>query len=407
MTFHKSFQRQGFTLIEMLIVVTVLVTLMTIAFRLSNIGSDAEARSKTITRLQKLENCLSGYYAAFGTYPPVPNHGSPNIYQSVDGNGIQEEQTNESLWNWNKLGEQAERAAWRQVRAACVCQPISCEFPFPSDGFFQRAIQSLSNQLKDMTNSSDMEFDTDSKKLLGAGFSGGTAGIIPDNKKNKVDWRNLQLFRFGLMSFLLPRYLVMMGGPEEFYQGDYKQWDVNNTLPCDPMSGSKFNNWNEVKNFADNQNNNASDYARVANIPSQAVTARWMPNLEKICTVNYPKSLFGVQLQGEDASRLNLDAYYRRDPDAGDKAYRAQGEFIYSSRGNNVDQYILDCVTVQDGWYSDFYYHSQIPYQSYNLWSAGRNGRTFPPWISREGLSSQANKCIGLWTEDDIGQMTH
>ena len=61
MTFHKSFQRQGFTLIEMLIVVTVLVTLMTIAFRLSNIGSDAEARSKTITRLQKLENCLSGY----------------------------------------------------------------------------------------------------------------------------------------------------------------------------------------------------------------------------------------------------------------------------------------------------------------------------------------------------------
>ncbi len=405
MTFHKSFQRRGFTLIEMLIVVAVLVTLMTIAFRLSNIGSDAEARSKTITRLQKLENCLSGYYAAFGTYPPVPNHGTPNIYQSVDGNGIQEEQTNEGLWSWNYIGEQAESAAWRQVRAACLCQPVACEYPFPSDAGMQNAIRSLSDQLKLMLSSEDMQFDSYSQKLLGAGFSGGTAGIIPDGKKDKVDWRNLQLFRFGLMSFLLPRYLVMMGGPQEFYNGDYKQWDVNNTMPCDPMSGSKFNNWNEVKTFADNHGN-ISDYARVANIPSQAVTARWMPNLERICTVNYPKSLFGVQLQGEDASRLDLGAYFERDPGAGEKAYRAKG-VIYSARGNNVDQYILDCVTVQDGWYNDFYYHSQLPHQSYNLWSAGPNGRTFPPWISRDDLPSQANKCIGLWTADDIGQMTY
>ena len=50
---------------------------------------------------------------------------------------------------------------------------------------------------------------------------------------------------------------------------------------------------------------------------------------------------------------------------------------------------------------------SDLPYQSYVIWSAGRNGRTFPPWIARDELDSKANKCIGAWTEDDIVSMSH
>ena len=35
------------------------------------------------------------------------------------------------------------------------------------------------------------------------------------------------------------------------------------------------------------------------------------------------------------------------------------------------------------------------------------NGRTFPPWVSRETLDSKANRCISAWIEDDIVNMSH
>ena len=76
-------KRGAFTLIEMLIVVVVLVTLMSMVFRLSSIGDESTCRVNTVERMQKLENCLSGYYAAFGCYPPVPLHGSHDIYFRV------------------------------------------------------------------------------------------------------------------------------------------------------------------------------------------------------------------------------------------------------------------------------------------------------------------------------------
>ena len=78
---HKS----GFTLIELLVVTVVVVSLMAIVFRLSGIAGGATDQQETVSRMQKLENCLSGYYAAFGSYPPVPLQGaSRNIYREVD-----------------------------------------------------------------------------------------------------------------------------------------------------------------------------------------------------------------------------------------------------------------------------------------------------------------------------------
>ena len=123
--------KKGFTLIEMMIVVAILVVLMTITFRLSKLGSNADRRTRTVTRMQKLENCLSGYHAAFGSYPPVKLHGSRDIYNQVDRHGIQNDERNENLWNWNKIGEQAEWNAWNQVNAACKSQPVDCRFPYP------------------------------------------------------------------------------------------------------------------------------------------------------------------------------------------------------------------------------------------------------------------------------------
>ena len=73
-------KRKGFTLIELLVVVVILATLMGIVFRLAGCGDESRKRTKTVQRLQRVENALSGYYAAYGTYPPVPLHGSRSIY---------------------------------------------------------------------------------------------------------------------------------------------------------------------------------------------------------------------------------------------------------------------------------------------------------------------------------------
>ena len=61
---------------------------------------------------------------------------------------------------------------------------------------------------------------------------------------------------------------------------------------------------------------------------------------------------------------------------------------------------VLDGVTVQDGWWHSFYYYSPEPHQTYVLWSAGPNGRTFPPWM--EPSSSSDRKLVNDWIADDI-----
>ena len=62
--------KRGFTLVELMIVIAVLVTLMAITFRITNTVADTESRTMTITRMQRLENALSGFHAAFGATRP-------------------------------------------------------------------------------------------------------------------------------------------------------------------------------------------------------------------------------------------------------------------------------------------------------------------------------------------------
>ena len=64
-------------------------------------------------------------------------------------------------------------------------------------------------------------------------------------------------------------------------------------------------------------------------------------------------------------------------------------------------------MTVQDGWGHEFYYYSRSPYQSYTLWSAGPDGKTFPPWIARDKLSGQELDMAAKWTKDDIAHMSN
>ena len=396
--------RKAFTLVELLVVVAILVTLMGIVFRIGNIGSDSDRRNRTIVRMQRLENCLSGYYAAFGSYPPVKLHGTRDIYQTVSSHGIQTDQRNTSLWGWTSIGQDAERRAWYQVEAACRSQPVSCRFPYP-DGF-RDVIRAVSEELMAMASDSESEMNEEQRKKFAAGFDDGGAGSGSTDRfsenKDKVDWRNIQLFKFGVLSFLLPRYLVMMNGDRDFFS--YAQWTGNNISPCNPMDGRENyggRGWQGVWQEADKYTNGSeserrSSYANLANIPSQAVCARWIPNLEGICRCNHQQTLFGVDLNSGEGSdltgrNLNLEIF---------SPYNSSGE-------SYKDQYVLDGISLLDGWYNELYYYSPAPYQTYTVWSSGPNGRTFPPWISRDKLSSSANRCVALWIEDDIIHMSN
>lgn len=393
--------KRGFTLIEMLVVVAVLAVLMAMVFRLSGIGSDSDNRSVTIERLQRLENCLSGYYAAFGSYPPVKLHGSRNPYLRTNVHGIQTDVEDQDLFGWKSIGDKAEKSAWSRVRAACSAQPVACNYPYPANPAYRSHIVGISDAIKQLMEDGEegyTEDDLGSSRYeeLQAGFDGAADSGRFSRNRDKADWRSIQLFRFGLMSYLLPRYLVMMNGSADFYDGSFKQWASNNTLPCDPFTGTEFDNWEQMKNRL--ESGRKSELARLANIPSQAVCARWMPNLANTCCCTHNYTLFGIDIK----------SHLRRDSTG--LSIAAPSSFqIYSPAGGSStsDQYVLDGVTVRDGWGHDFYYYSPEPYQKYTLWSAGANKRTFPPWISRSRLSAKANECVAKWTVDDIVHMSN
>lgn len=371
--------KKAFTLVELLIVVLVFVTLMGLVFRLSSVGSETEARSRTIMTIQKIENCLSGYYAAFGSYPPVTLHGSRNYNLEVNINGIQtDEEVNSGL-------------DWPRVEAACRSQPVAMNFPFASSGGMQQYIESLSEGLRELHSKDGDEYkDYRDNPALAHGFSADAIGKVGGLKDEK-DWNEVQLYRFGLMSYLLPRYLIMMryrssSNPYD----DVEQWEANNTKPCRFKDGSVYPDWQSLAAEVQSEDKRW----QIQLIPNQAVTARWMPNLENLLSCQTAVSCFGIQLKGEGA-RSPLCLQNPRPP-------------IFSpSKKGGSNQYVLDEITCVDGWGRELYYYSKPPHQSYTLWSAGPNGRTFPPWVPLENLNENDKRIASSWLSDDITQLSN
>ncbi len=383
--------KKGFTLVEMLVVVAVLITLMSLAFRLGGIAKQDDERNRTVLKMQKLENCLSGYYAAFGTYPPVKLHGDRSYLQTTNIRGMQDVDGNEQEPNWAN-----EWSSEFQIKAACLAQPVACEFPYPADDDVSKLVEKKSERLK-VEAQINTKMDSHTKSVLSAGFDNGVGSNIGRHSRNKdnADWRNTELFKFGLLSYLLPRYLVMMNCDDRFF--DYAQWGNNNSLPCDPFTGSRFTSWREIQQNC-LTSNQKSDLARVSNIPSQAACARWISNLEKMLATKWQVTLFGVIVSDGDS-----DVARNVSKDDISKIYSPMG----GGSDSTANQYILDCITVLDGWGSEFYYYSPAPYQNYVLWSAGPDRCTFPVWASKEELSSEAKRYVLGWTEDDIISLSH
>lgn len=383
-------KRKAFTLVELLIVIVVIAILAGMVFKLGGIGNDAAARNRTVERIQRLENALSGYYAAFGSYPPVQLEGrSRNIFYAVNGYGIQQvSQDPKTSISPDRL--------WPQVEAACRAQPVATEFPY-SEGH-QDYVTAVAAQLKQLHDDGVDGYKDNAK--LGYGFDGLRTPEQLSSHKGKPEWTETQIFKFGLLSYLLPRYLVMMGHQSTSIYDDFLQWDDNNDMPARFEDGTPYANWNDMNQDLKRSN----ERWKVALIPSQSVTARWLVNFENALACRTEESYYGVNIRSYlaiDGSGLSVNNPYPKLYSSGNSQ---SGEGTGGSQ-----QYALNEITMRDGWGNDLYYYSLPPYQSYRIWSAGPNGRTFPPWIPPEELSAGAlsgyRQLIQGWVADDIVQL--
>ena len=376
-------KKNGFTLIELLIVTVVIVTLMGIVFRLAGVGGDSRKKSKTLARLQRIENAISGYYAAYGSYPPVPLQGrSRDIRMKVDDNGVQ----GGNAGSYNLSSPNSDTV--KQVEAACRAQPVAVLFPFfMNDDVDGDRASSAEKLVTAIRNESNFKFNP----LTSPG------GLSRDES----DWRKVNLFQFGLLSFLLPRYLFMLQGDPSFYDARNGQWSVNNQLPCRVDTGRPYESWEDMQEkYYKRGGSNAKEMALIENLPSQAVCARWMPNFEGIVTGGL--DFYGVDTSDVDWLYLDGSLY---DGIPGYKKWMHQA----SPRGydNSGSLYLLNGMTVADGWGNEFYYYSEVPYQSYRLWSAGPNYRTFPPWLDLSKFNQKEQETIANWTKDDISHLAN
>ena len=394
-------RKNGFTLIELLIVITVMATLMTIMFRLGAVSEDQSKKIETVTRLQKLENCLSGYYSAFGSYPPVAVYGSRDIYTEVR-NGVQTENHNSEL-------------SWTQIEQACRSQPVDCAFPF-SEGL-RDTCEKFSKEIQEIAKSNEKYQKDPNYPAFSQGFSIGNIGSFTGKLWSETDWRSVQLFRFGLMSYLLPRYLVMMSGDKRYYgaQGSAcGQWQKNNDNCVDSSTGRTID-WKTTYQYVERNGDdekdagkpkNNSNYVKIANMVSQAVCANWISDLKELCsTCHETLEILGVNI-AEPADSIFLTPSKEGSPPELN---------LYSPGGKGGNWYMLDTITVRDGWDVDFFYYSPLGAQSYILWSSGPNQRTFPPWADKTGIMDRkvseyggdSQLTIGDYISDDIVRMNH
>ena len=383
-------RRKGFTLIELLIVTVVIVTLMGVVFRLAGVGTGARAKNVTVARLQKIENALSGYYAAYGSYPPVPLHGYRDIFLRCNDNGLLIDQDGNHDF---KSGEFK-----RQVEAACRAQPLAVRFPYDVNKYGDY-IDALSDQCKVLCKQEGAAYKEwrERESVFSKGFDCMKQNLYGTKLKNSAEWQDVRVFQFGLLSFLLPRYLFMMEGRKDYYD-DCAQWEQNNRYICDFTDGKRIKQWSKVQEYlgtGQGSSGSSGDRAKasmITNLPSQAVCARWMPNFQGI--IRGGRVFYGIDTS--DGNGFN------------NAESASMSIFSTSDSTGGGRQYVLNGMTIWDGWWHDIYYYSEPPYQSYRLWSAGPDGRTFPPWIDLESLPSENDrKLAAKWMADDIVHMSN
>jgi prepilin-type N-terminal cleavage/methylation domain-containing protein len=354
-------KQRGFTLMELMIVLVIIGILMSGVFMLMSVAAKHSDVARTRARIQKVQNAISGFYAAYGTYPPVELHGPTNPFGRFDSEFAQGSAVD---------GSSLSAVASRQ---ACRAQPVAFEFPYPEE----------------MDKTVNLLFS--SAGIQGANQVYQNAASIPD-----YSWSEVQMFKFGLMSYLLPR-IQTVGVP-----GERQGFSQNNPIPgfFESEQWKRNNKTSAVGGGGQGQN-----LVRLLNKQRQAENreaAKWIPNLEGQVS-GYGPTLFNIALGGGgDMNDPDMDGMLRariRETDEPiDDNHPFRGPY---SKGGGSDT-VLYCATLKDAWDRDLFYHSAPPYQSYRLWSAGPDGNTFPPWVPLDSLSSADRRRVAGWIKDDI-----
>ena len=75
--------RAGFTLVEMLVVIVIILVLMGVVFKMTRPAIGKQAEAQTVAKLERLKAAMEEFYAEYGHYPPVPYYdgGQPLCYE--------------------------------------------------------------------------------------------------------------------------------------------------------------------------------------------------------------------------------------------------------------------------------------------------------------------------------------
>lgn len=238
---YTGSRKGAFTLIETLVVVAVIGLLIGGIFKLMGLAGTMSKRAETIARMQRIQNALAGYYAAYGTYPPVKVYGSSNPYLE------------ERLKDGRITFEPVSGLSRANALKAAASQPIG--FLYPTAEILEEYV---------------------SEYFAAQGMSVASAAKVLGNAEGEVSWAVYRLFQFGVLSFLAPR-IDMVGANYLFEPGDRewapeesffrtKQW-IDSNVAKYPKGGA---NSAQLKNFRDKCQEERS------------ACAKWITQLEKM-----------------------------------------------------------------------------------------------------------------------------
>ena len=306
--------RSGFTLVEMMVVILLIVVLSGMTFRMVAVMGRNNDVSQTRSKLEKLGHALEEYRSIYGKYPEVKLY---PVYEDSDGDGVSD----------NFVG---------------IRQPMGYEYPMLT-GFDEQGAENSAKTILSAEKNGAFEY--------GAADSGTRSGIF---------------FTFGLLSYLIPRYNGAAGSDDAvkwlcgyYTKGGNEYQDSDNA----------FSHWRD--------NNDKPSGSETVGDPDRDLAAarRILMHL-------------GGYLDEENRAVLSSSIV---------TVLGAADDGICRRVSGELKVVTNTLATVRDSWYRELRYRSLPPYDNYDLWSAGPDGKTVGDLCADQSH----------WTEKERSDGTH